>query len=51
MDTYISPKARGQRINTTTTTAAAAAAAAAAATIFDLFRASDVETLRYDISS
>ena len=50
MDTYISPKARGQRINTTTTTAAAAAAAAAA-TIFDLFRASDVETLRYDISS
>ena len=44
MDTYISPKARGQRINTTTTTAAAA-------TIFDLFRASDVETLRYDISS
>ena len=49
MDTYISPKARGQRINTTTT--AAAAAAAAAATIFDLFRASDVETLRYDISS
>ena len=48
MDTYISPKARGQHMNTTTTTTAAAAAAA---TIFDLFRASDVETLRYDISS
>ena len=45
MDTYISPKARGQRINATTTTATTAAT-----TIFDLFRASDVETLRYDIS-
>ena len=58
MDTYISPKARGQRINMTTTTAAATAAATATATattaattIFDLFRASDVETLRYNTSS
>ena len=38
MNTCISPKARGQRMNTTITTAT---------TVFDLFRASDVETLRY----
>ena len=41
MNTCISPKARGQRMNTTITTAT---------TVFDLFRASDVETLRYNFS-